>query len=145
MRQSVVRPLLLATTLSACITPVGQKVTVLLTNETVSCDGPAFEGPATEGPDYTTPYPASATLILEQVDDLYMLQFEATNADRGFTRPSIRNGLEVTLPCVQGETQLVVRRASILQARSEAAGGSGDDGGDGGSGGGSNPPPGGGG
>lgn len=139
MRHSaLVRFLIVASATSACITPVGQKVTVLLTNETVTCNGPAFEGPSTEGPDYTTAYPTSATLLLEQTDDLYMLQFEATNADRGFTRPSLRNGLEVTLPCVQGETELVVRRATILQARAE----SGDDGGS--SGGSSNPPPGGG-
>jgi len=141
MRTSVLVPsLLLSTSLAACVTPVGQKVTVLLTNETVTCDGPAFEGPGTEGPDYTSAYPASGVVLLEQTDDLYMLQFQATGADRGFTRPTVRNGLEVIVPCVQGESELVVRRASILQARTEAEGSSTGDGGSGG--GGSNPPPG---
>ncbi len=104
--------------LAGCVTPVGQKVTVLLLNDTVPCSGPAFAGPGTEGPDYTSAYPASATVVLDQVDDLYMLQFNASNADVGHSRPTLRNGLEVTVPCTAGESELIIRRASILQARS---------------------------
>lgn len=120
--------------LTACVTPAGQRVSVLLLNETVICNGPAFPGPRSEGPDYTNAYPTSGVVVLDQTDDLYMLEFTATNADQGHTRPTIRNGLEVVVPCLAGEETLTVRRASILHSRR-----------DGPSSGGSSPAPGGGG
>lgn len=90
---------------TACATPFGQKVTILLTDETVDCVVPNGE---TKG---------VATLELDQPEDFY--QSEVVNQTDGtaYLLPATRDGTTVTYECPSGFDTLIVRHATVLQAK----------------------------
>lgn len=116
--------LLLAVLGSGCLTPAGQKVTVLLTDRTLPCE-------AADGERRT------AILELSQEDDFY--QAPLVEKSTGFVRTlaGTRNGLTVTFECPSSVDELLVRHATILQSRADV----GTDSGTGTGGGSGRPPP----
>ncbi|MCB9666445.1 MAG: hypothetical protein H6732_20210 [Alphaproteobacteria bacterium] len=116
---------ILALLAGGCLTPAGQKVTVLLTDRTLTC---------TEDADGKR----IAVLELAQEDDLYQVPLveRATGVVR--TLAGRRDGLEVTFDCPESLGELRVRLATILQSRADV---SADTGSGSSSGGGGRPPP----
>lgn len=112
----------------ACVTPAGQKITVLLSFVELPCE--------TEG-DRTV-----ARLPLTRDDDLYQATLIRAD-DVAITLASERSGLEAVFECPEGVSTITVRHAPILQATREGGGGTTDSGGSNPPPGGSNPPPGG--
>lgn len=108
MRQAFVCAALL---LSGCVVSQGQKVTVLLLDETIPCEG--------ANPDPT------ATLALDQADDLYQVQVKEVDTGKVYTLAGVREGLQVTFTCPAGFTELLVRHGTILQERVNSQGTSG--------------------
>ena len=101
--------LLLALLTPACITSYGQKVTVLLTDEEITCVDPGDGNPAT------------ASLTLEQVDDFYQVELVDPDGGTAHQLSAVRKGRDVTFQCPDGFDTLIVRHASILQAKKDGA------------------------
>ena len=97
---------------TACSTPFGQKVTVLLTDETVDCVTPNGE---------TKAY---ATLELEQAEDFYQSEVVSQVDGTAYLLPATRDGTTVTSECPSGFGSLIVRHATVLQAKRETTTGS---------------------
>ena len=97
---------------TACSTPFGQKVTVLLTDETVDCVTPNGE---------TKAY---ATLELEQAEDFYQSEVVSQVDGTAYLLPATRDGTTVTYECPSGFGSLIVRHATVLQAKRETTTGS---------------------
>lgn len=95
--------LLLAAT--GCATPIGQKVTVLLSDRQIPCQ--------------STPDGRYAELELDARDDLFQLSYVNEKTDEAVIRGARREGTTVIYACDDDEETLVVRHATILQARAE--------------------------
>lgn len=105
----MLRFILVGLVTTACATPYGQKVTILLTDDTIDCVVPNGETQAV------------ATLQLDQPEDFY--QSEVVNQTDGtaYLLPATRDGTTVTYDCPAGFDTLVVRHATVLQAKRNAA------------------------
>ena len=106
------RVILVGLVATACSTPFGQKVTVLLTDETVDCVTPNGE---------TKAY---ATLELEQAEDFYQSEVVSQVDGTAYLLPATRDGTTVTYECPSGFGSLIVRHATVLQAKRETTTGS---------------------
>ncbi len=108
----MVRFILVGLVATACATPFGQKVTVLLTDETVDC--------VTANGDTK----AYATLELDQPEDFYQSEVVSQVDGTAYLLPATRDGTTVTYECPADFSSLIVRHASVLQAKRPTTGGS---------------------
>lgn len=92
---------------AACTTPFGQKVTVLLTDETLSCVTPTGGGDAV------------ASLELDQPEDFYQSEVIDQETGVAYLLPATREGTAVTFECPDGFSELIVRHATVLQAKQD--------------------------
>lgn len=93
---------------SACASPFGQKVTVLLNDDIIDCVAPKKGGVAT------------ATIELDQPEDFYQAELVSADKSEGILLGARRVGTTVTFECPDGLDSLVVRHATVLQAKSGA-------------------------
>jgi hypothetical protein len=84
----------------------GQKVTVLLSDRTVTCED--VEGRSV------------AHLQLDQAEDLYQAEFVNPQTGAVRTLEGLRDDLIVSFDCPDGVDSFAVRHATVLQARAEA-------------------------
>lgn len=94
---------------ASCASPYGQKVTILLSDETVDCVTPNGE---------TKAY---ATLELDQPEDFYQSEVVSQVDGTAYLLPATRDGTTVTYECPTGFASLIVRHATVLQAKRDGA------------------------